>query len=99
VGFEYRNADKRLKDSFWEQFDLRGGLSLEESQYRVFGENIKQLMLHFGFSFPIGNFNSIDVGLAYGFRGQTGSNLIRENIFRGTVSVSLGELWFVRQER
>ncbi len=99
VGFEYKNADKRSKDGFWEQFDLRGGLSFEESQYQAFGENIKQMMLHFGFSFPIGNFNSVDIGLAYGFRGKTESNLIRENLFRGTVSVSLGELWFVRQDR
>ena len=99
LGFEYRNVDKRSKDSFWEQFDLRGGLSFEDSQYQAFGENIKQMMLHFGFSFPIGNFNTVDIGLAYGFRGKTGSNLIRENIFRGTVSVSLGELWFVREER
>jgi hypothetical protein len=99
LGFEYRNADKRTRNTFWEQFDVRGGLSFEDSQYEVFGENITQLFLHFGISFPIGEFNSVDIGLAYGFRGKTESNLIREDIFRGTVSISMGELWFVRQER
>jgi hypothetical protein len=92
-------VDRRSKDGFWEQFDVRGGLSFEDSQYEVFGENIMQYMLHFGFSFPIGDFNTVDIGLAYGFRGKTESNLIKEDIFRGTVSISLGELWFVRQER
>jgi hypothetical protein len=98
-GFEYRNTEKRSTDGFWEQFDLRGGLSFEDSQYEVFGENIRQYMAHFGFSFPIGDFNTVDIGLAYGIRGKTESNLVKEDIFRGTVSVSLGELWFVRQER
>lgn len=99
LGFEYRNVDRRSNDTFWEQFDVRGGLSFEDSQYEVFGENITQLFFHFGFSLPIGDFNSMDVGLAYGFRGKTESNLIREDIFRATVSVSLGEVWFVRQDR
>lgn len=99
IGFEYRILEKRTRDTFWEQFDVRGGLSFEDSQYEVFGESISQMMAHFGFSFPIGEGNSVDIGLAYGFRGKTESNLIRENIFKGTVSVSLGELWFVRQER
>jgi hypothetical protein len=99
LGFEYKNVDRRSKDGFWEQFDLRGGLSFEDSQYEVFGENIMQYMVHFGLSFPIGDFNSVDIGLAYGFRGKTESNLIKEDIFRGTVSISLGEMWFVRQER
>ncbi|MFC2082218.1 hypothetical protein ACFLQT_00655 [Bacteroidota bacterium] len=98
LSLEYKKKDVRYA-TFWEQVSLRGGLSYEQSQYRFNGEQISQLSLHAGVSFPIGLESSIDLGFEYGIRGTTDNNLIKENIYKVFFSINFGELWFIRQER
>jgi len=97
-GFEYQNHDRRIR-SYWDEIRWRGGLSYEETQYIMNGEDINQFSIHAGFSLPFGFGNTVDFGFQYGFRGTTDSNLLKENIFNFSVSLSMGEFWFVRQER
>ncbi|MDP3445403.1 MAG: hypothetical protein Q8T08_21300, partial [Ignavibacteria bacterium] len=98
VGVEYHKGDMR-STSFWEHATLRGGLSLEQSQL-TFGEtNINQFSVYAGCSLPIGYENSIDLGLQYGIRGTNDNFLLKENIFKFIVSLSIGEIWFLRPER
>jgi len=96
-GFQIGEKSKRFA-TFWEQIKFRGGLSYEQSQYQINGEGIDQIGFHTGISFPLGLENSVDVGLMYGIRGTTDSNLIKENIFQASVSLNFGELWFIRRE-
>ena len=98
VGFEYENSNPRF-DSFWEQIKYRCGLSYEETQYRINGVGIDQYSAFAGITLPVTNMNSIDIGLQYSIRGQTKLNLEKDNYFGASVSISLGELWFIRQER
>lgn len=97
IGFQIGNQSKRYA-SFWELIKYRGGLSFEQSQYQINGEGINQIGFHAGLSFPVGLENTIDIGLMYGIRGTKDSNLIKENIFETSITVNLGELWFVRRE-
>lgn len=97
IGFQIGNQSKRYA-SFWELIKYRGGLSFEQSQYQINGEGINQIGFHAGLSFPVGLENTIDIGLMYGIRGTKDSNLTKENIFETSITVNLGELWFVRRE-
>jgi len=98
IGFEYKNSSrKRL--SFWERISIRGGLSFENTQYRVNGENINQFALHTGVGLPITYTNNLDIGFMAGVRGVKTNNLIKEYFYRLSVTISFGQLWFVRQER
>ncbi len=98
VGVEYKN-ESTIYSSFWEQIIFRGGLSYENLKYTLNGNDLTELGVHAGLSIPMGVQNKIDIGLSYGFRGTTDSDLLKENVFNLAVTLSFGELWFVRQDR
>lgn len=97
-GFEHKNKYGRNL-SFWERIAIRAGLSYENTQYHINGENINQFAVHTGLGFPITFSNSVDIGFMAGVRGVKSNNLIKEYFYKLSVSFSFGELWFVRQER
>ncbi len=97
-GFEFSEPPDQFS-TFWEQIMFRGGLSYEQTQYLINGQGINQYSVYAGFSVPLSIENSFDVGFQYGIRGTKENNLLKENIFKTTFSLSFGELWFVRKER
>ena len=97
LGFEYRPV-KNPGNSFWEQIIWRAGLSYEGTQYLVSNEGINQYSISGGLSMPISNENTLDLAVQYSMRGNKDLNLIKENVIRISVGISLGELWFVRRE-
>ena len=99
LGFEYSSQNRKSNASIWEQITYRVGLSYEETQYTFYGENIDQYSAHLGFTFPLSDANLMDIALTYASRGTTESNLIQENIFKAAINISVGELWFVRDNR
>ncbi|NWF90480.1 MAG: hypothetical protein HXY50_13590 [Ignavibacteriaceae bacterium] len=98
MGFEYRPL-RELGSSFWEQVILRAGLSYEKTQYSLFNTSINQYSFSAGVSLPIGYENTLDFGLLYARRGTKDSNLLQEDIIKLSVGFSLGELWFIRQDK
>lgn len=98
LGFEYSDIDTRSND-FWAHVMLRGGLSYEQSQYKINGTGLNQYSAYAGCSLPLSYDNTIDLGFQFGTRGTTSNNLVKENFFKFTVGLSIGELWFVRTER
>lgn len=98
LGVEYRNPEPRSQ-TFWEQVMLRGGLSFEQTQYSINGNGIDQVALFAGLSMPLGFDNTIDLGLQFGKRGTKDNNLLSENFYKFSITLSIGELWFIRTER
>lgn len=98
LGVEYRNPESRSQ-SFWEQVMLRGGLSFEQTQYTINGKGIDQISLYTGFSMPIGFDNTLDLGFQFGKRGTKENNLLSENFYKFSITLSIGELWFIQTER
>jgi hypothetical protein len=43
--------------------------------------------------------NTIDIGLQYYFRGQVTNSLIKENGLKLAFGISLGDIWFLRDEK
>ena len=99
LGFQYKPLVKSIHASSWEQISLRFGLSFEESQYSFEGSNIDAYSIHAGFTFPFSSVNLIDFGLAFGIRGKLENNLVKEQFIKAAITLSLGELWFQREER
>lgn len=97
AGVEYRNSDMRAR-GFLETLILRGALSYEKTQYQVNGKGVDQYSVYGGVSLPLEYENTLDLGLQYSLRGSTENNLLKENIFKLNVSLSLGELWFLRPQ-
>jgi hypothetical protein len=98
LGFEFRNTDYK-SNSFWDHIMLRTGVSYEQTQYKINGTGINQVSIYGGFSMPLAFDNSIDVGFQIGKRGTKDNGLILENIYKFNVTLSIGELWFIRSDK
>jgi len=98
LGFEYRHNSGRF-GSTWEQMIWRAGLSYEQTQYEINSNGIDEMAAYAGFSFPMGLDNSLDFGVKYGIRGTTDNNLLKENIISAMLTISFGDLWFIRPQR
>lgn len=97
AGFEHRNTDLHTR-GFFETLILRGALSYEKTQYQLNGKGVDQYSVYGGVSLPLEYENTLDLGLQYSIRGAVENNLLKENIFKLNVSLSLGELWFLRPQ-
>lgn len=98
AGFEYRPS-RELGASFLQTVIFRGGFTYEQTPYRINNTDINYLALSAGASFPLSQENTIDLGLLYGFRGTTDNNLMKENFIKINFGISLGNYWFIRQEK
>lgn len=99
LALEYQNSAKRISSNFWQLVDFRGGLNFEQTQYLIQNNNINAYSVFAGMSLPLGVGNTIDISLEYGIRGKNSENLVKENFINSIISISLGELWFMRPEK
>lgn len=74
----------------------RFGLSYENTPFIVNGNQIDEIGINFGLTAPL-RYNSVNVGLRVGNRGSLSDNLVRENFFRISLGITIGdESWFYR---
>lgn len=97
LGFEYRVNPDGI--DFSDLVIWRLGFSYENTPFKFNGNSINQLTLMGGVSLPMGRENTIDLGILYAKRGMKDLGLVDENIIGFNLSLSFGELWFLRQER
>jgi len=98
AGFEYK-PERQPGNSFWEQIIFRAGVSYEDLPYVVRGTKIKEYSVSGGFSLPITFENTLDLGIQYASRGTRDNGLVKEDRFRVSLGISLGDIWFIRQEK
>jgi hypothetical protein len=95
AGFQYI-PKQELSSTPWQQTIWRAGVSYEKLQYFVDGAGINQYSVAVGFSYPLSLFNTVDLTLMYGTTGSSRPDLILEHFIKMNLSLSLGELWFVK---
>lgn len=87
-------------NSFRNYFDrivYRAGFRHENTGLVVNNQSIKDTGVSFGFGFPVGtSISNINLGVEYGKRGTTSSNLIKENYFNFSVGLSFSDRWFIK---
>lgn len=99
LGFEYKDKTIGMHATTFEQMSFRAGISYEETQYTFDGININTMAVHGGVTLPFSDINLIDIAFSAGVRGTNDNNLIKEEFISVAFTLTLGELWFVRQER
>jgi len=99
LGFAYKDKSVRMNSTALERISYRFGFSYEETQYTFNGININQYSLHSGITIPFGDINMIDFAIMAGLRGTNENNLIKEQFINAAITLTLGELWFVREDR
>jgi len=96
LGIEYKNSAQAFTLS--DLIIWRGGFSYGNSPYKINGTSINELSVSAGVSLPFSRENYLDLSLQYISRGSTDAGLLKENILKLGATLSLGELWFVRQD-
>ncbi|MFA6597128.1 MAG: hypothetical protein WCS69_05335 [Ignavibacteriaceae bacterium] len=96
LGIEYKNSTQPY--SLSDLIVWRGGFSFGTTPYKINGKSVNEFSVSGGVSLPFSRENYLDLSLQYISRGSTDAGLLKENIFKLGATLSLGELWFVRQD-
>jgi len=96
LGIEYKNSAQPYTLS--DLIIWRGGFSFGTTPYKINGKGISEFSVSGGVSLPFSRENTLDLSLQFISRGTTDSGLLKENILKLGATLSLGELWFVRQD-
>lgn len=87
--------------NYFKRVVYRGGLRMEKTGLNINGESIKEFGISFGTGLPVGDarlFSNANIGLEFGKRGTTSSNLIQENFINFQISLSLNDRWFQKRK-
>ena len=84
---------------FAKRIVYRGGFRYEKTGLVVNSEDINDIGLTLGAGMPIsGSFSNINVGLEFGRKGTTASDLVQENYVNFSVGMSLNDKWFEKRK-
>lgn len=91
------------KENYFSNISYRAGVSFGPDYIDV-GNKLSVLNMSLGFGLPVANHNRlsdqftiINVALEYIKRGNN-NNLLKENLFRLSVGLSLSDIWFVKKK-
>lgn len=101
VGAEY-TPNANAIDSYFKRITYRGGLYYNDTQFQLNGEDIKDMGVTTGFTFPLGRGTMYDLyllnlSLGYGQRGTTDNGLIQENYFQFGLGFTVNSRWFLKR--
>ncbi len=98
VGFEWQPFIKQIDARTLSRTVFRFGLSLAQPYISLQDNDVQEIFLTTGAGFPIFGSSRADVAAGYGWRGSESNLLGTQNIFRLSLSVSVGESWFIRNK-
>jgi hypothetical protein len=97
IGVE-RGGARDFAAPWLDRVSYRAGFVYDATYYNPNGQPINEWAVTAGLAFPLSGESRCNVAASYGGRGTTADNLIKERIFRLTVSLNISDLWFVRTE-
>ncbi|MDH3253043.1 MAG: hypothetical protein OEM41_09650 [Ignavibacteria bacterium] len=96
-GFGVERFGSREQFAGWiKRLVLRLGFYYEETYYIANGTGINAWGVTGGMAIPLSGETRLNIALEYGGRGTARNNLIKDNIFRLSLSLNLSEEWFVQ---
>ena len=98
LGVEKMPSERRFI-SYGQRMYYRGGLYISQLNLLANNQNILEYGISMGIGLPLLNLrNRIDLALQYCKRGSLQENLATENLIKFNISITAGNLWFVRED-
>jgi hypothetical protein len=97
LGFEMAPS-RDPSASFANHLAYRAGFVYNATYYQIRGIPINEWTGTIGLTLPLTNETRLNVSAEYGIRGKISNSLVKDKIFRLRMSLTLGEMWFVRPE-
>jgi hypothetical protein len=89
---------RELSSPFFQHLSYRLGFFYNASYYIVHGQPINEVGPTAGIGIPIFGDTRLNIGAEYGFRGTTDYQLQKDKILRISMTLSVGELWFMKTQ-
>ncbi|HLV15650.1 MAG TPA: hypothetical protein VKY41_10750 [Xanthomarina sp.] len=85
--------------SYLSRVVYRAGVRFEGTGLEINDEAINEFGISFGVGLPMGNtFSNANIGVEFGKKGTTSSNLIQENFINFQLSLSFNDRWFQKRK-
>jgi len=85
--------------NYFKKITYRAGFRHENTGLVINNQSINDTALTLGLGLPVGGTRSnINLGIEYGKKGTTKSNLIQENYLNFTIGLSFNDKWFVKRK-
>ncbi|PZD77779.1 hypothetical protein [Mesonia sp. K7] len=85
--------------SYFKRVTYRAGFRYEETGLNINNTGINEFGISFGVGLPAGDFfSNFNLGVEYGQRGTTENNLVKENFYNISLSLSFNDKWFVKRK-
>lgn len=98
AGGEILPAASALSE-YWKRIAYRFGVHYNKTNIKLYGNQINEFGISFGFGFPIvRSFSAINTNFEFGRAGTLDNGLIQSSFFRFTISVSVYERWFLKRK-
>jgi hypothetical protein len=99
LGAGVERTGARENTAAWlDRISYRLGFTYNQTYYVPNGVPINEWGVTAGMAFPLSGETRLNVAAEYASRGTTDNGLIKEKIFRLTLSLNISDLWFVRYE-
>ncbi|MFA6439662.1 MAG: hypothetical protein WCX28_10180, partial [Bacteriovoracaceae bacterium] len=96
AGVEFLPSSDFVGDEIYKRLSYRFGGYVLRSNLELMGESINEIGASAGMTFPMSAETRVHLALEYGIRGTTSSSLVKDSMFRFSISVSASELMFIQ---
>ena len=107
IGGQYFGANEStVSNNYWKFVKYRAGFYIGPDYIKLDDKNRNQYGISVGAGFPLtsfqrlrlGEFVTLNTGIEFSARGNTGSRSMRENIVRFNFVISMGQHWFQKRK-
>ena len=97
IGASYKPKSTSIS-KYHKKMTYRAGFHFDQTYYNIYGESINKYGLTFGLGLPVPrSLTSFNVAFEVGTMGTIRNNLVKENYFNISVSMSINDRWFIKK--
>ncbi len=97
AGFEW--VPKFSEEGYWKKVAYRLGGYFQQSELKLYDQNINQMALTFGMGMPFRRtLSRLNLYFELGQKGVTTQNLVKELYFSTGIGVTFNETWFIKRK-
>ena len=97
VGGAYKPSSTSIS-KYYKKITYRAGLHFDQTYYNIYGKSINKYGMSLGLSLPVPrSLTSFNVAVEFGSMGTIKNELVKENYFNISISMSIHDRWFVKK--
>ena len=97
IGGSYKPESTSIS-RYYKKITYRAGLHFDQTYYNIYGKSINKYGLTLGLGLPVPrSFTSFNVAVEFGSMGTIKNDLVKENYYNISISMSIHDRWFVKK--